>query len=133
MFLPQARFEANADLFAARKKFYESSLDYHTELNCFQHKKKFAILEPILTFMHAQVSCSDPQKIFFSVCLNISTFAANEHKGHHFVTYQVSIGNEAVKFLLTSLLQMAYFKVGHEILSRELGNLLTDLNTEVQR
>ncbi len=28
---------------------------------------------------------------------------------------------------------MAYFKVGHEILNKELGKLLTNLNTEVQR
>ncbi len=51
----QTRFEANAELFSTRKKFFESSLDYYSELNCFQHKRKFAILEPLLTFMHAQV------------------------------------------------------------------------------
>ena len=28
---------------------------------------------------------------------------------------------------------MAYFKVGHEILSKDLGKLLNELNTEVQR
>ena len=30
-------------------------------------------------------------------------------------------------------LQMAYFKAGHEVLSKELGKVLNELNTEVQR
>ena len=51
----QASFEANADLYAARRKHFESSLDYYSEINGFQLKRKFSLMEPLLTFMHAQV------------------------------------------------------------------------------
>ena len=53
--LVQASFEANADLYTARRKHFETSLDYYSEINGFQLKRKFSLMEPLLTFMHAQV------------------------------------------------------------------------------
>ena len=35
--------------------FIQSSLHYYSELNNFQQKKKYAVLDPLLSFMHAQV------------------------------------------------------------------------------
>ena len=55
VFSTQASFEANADLYAARRKHFETSLDYYSEINGFQLKRKFSLMEPLLTFMHAQV------------------------------------------------------------------------------
>ena len=54
--LRQVSFEANADLYAARRKHFESSLNYYSEMNGFLLKRKFSMMEPLLTFMHAQVS-----------------------------------------------------------------------------
>ena len=53
--LMQTSFEANADLYAARRRHFETSLDYYSEVNGFQLKRKFSLMEPLLTFMHAQV------------------------------------------------------------------------------
>lgn len=51
----QTRFEANADLFTVRKKHYESCLNYFSKLNGFKLKWKYSLVEPLLTYMHAQV------------------------------------------------------------------------------
>ena len=48
-------FEANADLYAARRKHFETSLNYYSEMNSFLLKRKFSMMEPLLTFMDAQV------------------------------------------------------------------------------
>jgi len=43
-------------LYAARRKFYQISLEYFSELKGFQQKRKFALLDPLLTSMHAQIA-----------------------------------------------------------------------------
>jgi DCC-interacting protein 13 alpha len=60
----QARFEANAELYVARKKFYQCTLDYISQLKEFQMRKRFMLLEPVLTFMHAQMG-------YFKACQEI--------------------------------------------------------------
>ncbi|CAI7994854.1 DCC-interacting protein 13-alpha [Geodia barretti] len=60
----KARFEANAELYAARKKFYQCTLDYISQLKEFQMRRRFMLLEPVLTFMHAQMG-------YFKACQEI--------------------------------------------------------------
>jgi DCC-interacting protein 13 alpha len=52
----KARFEANAELYMARKKFHEVTLQYFSAMNTLEQKKKLAILNPLMNFMHAQLS-----------------------------------------------------------------------------
>ncbi|KAL5015397.1 hypothetical protein ScPMuIL_009667 [Solemya velum] len=50
------RNEANAELYAMRKKFHQTALHYYSSLNALQYKRKCFLLEPVLGYMHAQRS-----------------------------------------------------------------------------
>ena len=52
----QTRFEANADLYAARKQFQTVAMQYYIELNSLEYMKQCVLLQSMLSFMHSQVS-----------------------------------------------------------------------------
>ncbi|XP_070558539.1 DCC-interacting protein 13-alpha-like isoform X2 [Ptychodera flava] len=52
----KARIEANEELYISRKKYHQIALNYYTALNNIQYKRKTAILEPLLGFLHSQLA-----------------------------------------------------------------------------
>ena len=51
----QSRFDANSDLYAARKQFHQAALAYYVDLNSVEYMKQCVLLQSMLSFMHCQV------------------------------------------------------------------------------
>lgn len=51
----QTRFEANSDLYGARKQFQNAAIQYYIELNSMEYMKQCILLQSMLSFMHSQV------------------------------------------------------------------------------
>ncbi|XP_077982648.1 DCC-interacting protein 13-alpha-like [Glandiceps talaboti] len=52
----KARIEANEDMYKCRKKYHQTALNYYTTLNNLQYKRKTALLEPLLGYLHGELS-----------------------------------------------------------------------------
>uniref|UniRef100_T1IIA9 PH domain-containing protein n=1 Tax=Strigamia maritima TaxID=126957 RepID=T1IIA9_STRMM len=48
------RMDANEEVYLMRKKFHQISLHYYASLNALQYKRKTALIEPFLGYLHAQ-------------------------------------------------------------------------------
>ena len=51
----QTRFEANSDLYGARKHFQNVAMQFYVELNSLEYMKQCVLLQSMLSFMHSQV------------------------------------------------------------------------------
>ncbi|GAB6029928.1 DCC-interacting protein 13-alpha, variant 3 [Chamberlinius hualienensis] len=47
------RMEANEEVYMAKKKFHQIALHYYSSLNALQYKRKTALIEPMLGYLHA--------------------------------------------------------------------------------
>lgn len=47
------RQAVNEEVFVAKKKFHETSMNYFTSLNMLQYKREYMLVEPLISFMHS--------------------------------------------------------------------------------
>jgi hypothetical protein len=56
----QQRHQVNEEVFEAKKKFHETSMNYFTSLNMLQYKKEYMLIEPMISMMQGL-------KVFFKM------------------------------------------------------------------
>eukprot|EP00117_Sycon_ciliatum_P044782 scpid27658/ scgid32254/ DCC-interacting protein 13-alpha; Adapter protein containing PH domain, PTB domain and leucine zipper motif 1 len=98
------RFEANADLYTARKKYHQVAMQYYSTLNLLQSKQSYSVLDPLINLMHAQLS-------YFKM-------------GHEILTEEVA------KFLTTLSVQAQKDRSEHNIENRKLSSLREKIEQE---
>ncbi|CAH1784448.1 unnamed protein product [Owenia fusiformis] len=71
------RHEANNELCAMRKKFHQTALHYYSSLNNLQYKRKYAFIEPLLGYMHAQKAFLQMGSEYFLKTQDFDQFLGN--------------------------------------------------------
>lgn len=85
------RQEANEEVYLATKKFHQMALHYYANLNALQYKRKIALLEPMLGYIHALRSTFAVGNEILNTS-QLETFLTNISSGVHGV--QTELGQE---------------------------------------
>lgn len=87
----KVRQEANEEVYLATKKFHQMALHYYANLNALQYKRKIALLEPMLGYIHALRSTFAVGNEILNTS-QLETFLTNISSGVHGV--QTELGQE---------------------------------------
>lgn len=90
----KARQEANEEVYLSTKKYHQTALHYYANMNALQYKRKMALLEPILGYLHALRSTFSVGQDTFNTP-QLETFLANI--GSSVQGVQAELGQETQK------------------------------------